>query len=149
MPLTDKAKFYEYARENKRDLIPSGGTGSYFSVIADSHESILSDIMIYDFFSIKDIEEAFNLILGKSELKNIDQLLRVTAVVLLRNKPHEVGLRERLNTGTSNITETSEDFENTEQDAKNIKSPLITPNDRQPPESELQSTAPPQFFYPM
>lgn len=94
--LTDQEKFFKYASENNVKLSGSGDSDSYFSDVADSRESVLDNIMEYDFFDIARIEELFGKMLHNSNLKNTDILLRITSVAMQKNKPREILLRERM-----------------------------------------------------
>ena len=95
-PLTDVRKFVKFASENKLQYSQSCESDSYFCIESESRERMLANIMEYDFFDIEKIEELFGKTLNISRISNVDVLLRITAAAMLRNKPKETGVRERI-----------------------------------------------------
>ena len=120
---SDQGKFLKYSSDNKPSLDEISDVESYFYDIEAERSNILDNIMEYDFFDIEAIEKHFGKLLKTSCLQNIDILLRITAVIMLKNKP-EVARAKCL--------ETIE-----------IKPAVLSamPN--------IKNNAPPEFYYPM
>ena len=128
--LTDIKKFIKYASENMILPSESSDSDSFFCNIFESRERVLDNIMEYDFFDLDKIEQLFGKSLKNSKLSNIDVLLRITAAAMLKNKPREIGLRER-----NKVSEAVKpEFECNESEIE-LKNDI--------------GKKPPQFYYPM
>ena len=129
-PLTDVKKFVKYASENRLLNSEICNPDSYFSVVSESREHVIDNIMEYDFFDMEKIEELFGTVLAGSGLTNVDVLLRITAASMLRNKPKETGLREYYKANEALVSETGRKAANVEM-------------------NNVTERTPPQFYYPM
>ena len=93
--LTDCEMFVKYATDNSKEVFNAEEAESYFAKEEVLRAACLDDIMEYDFFGIGGIESVFVAFLRSSTLSNIDILLRLTAVSMLKHMPAEVSVKER------------------------------------------------------
>jgi hypothetical protein len=89
LALSDKDKFLWYAEKYQKEFASSYEKESYF--VSNPHDSQVPDIMNYDYAYLHRIERTMREIFGKGEdCGDIELLIRMTASVLLKNKPEDI-----------------------------------------------------------
>ena len=131
MELNDHDKFLHYASDNKADVFLEEEADSYFTDENALKDKGFADIIEYDFFDIESIEKSLEALLYSSNLENIDILLRITAVAMLKQKPQEVSVRDR--------AKVFDEVSSAVQTSSQIQSTVL----------EKKDTAPPELYYPI